>query len=256
MSKDSGKRASLGLFVTVAFVLLAVALYFVGQKQQLFGTSFHISGNFADVGGLQVGNSVRLAGVNVGSVEAMTILSDKMVRVDLLIKEDARKFIKKNATASIGSESMMGNKVVLLVPGIEGAAEVADHDVVQTSIPVSVDDILKKMNHTGENVVAITDDLAHLTATIRSGRGTLGTVFMNKRFAEDMSLTLANFKDGSVGLKELVEASRKSWLLWGSGKSNADKKADEVEKAEKEKKVNAKISPKGSVSDVDAPLIK
>jgi phospholipid/cholesterol/gamma-HCH transport system substrate-binding protein len=240
MDNNSEKRAKLGLLVTVALLVSIAALYFIGKKQQLFGTSFRISGIFADVGGLRVGNNVRLAGVNIGSVEAITIQNGRSVRVEMVISEDAHRFIKKDAVASVGSESLMGNKVVLLAPGSDDGIAVVNQDVIRTSVPLSVDDILEQLHHTGGNVVAITDDLARLTGTIRSGKGTLGKMFMDKEFAADLSSTMKNLKDGSSEFKDFVESAQKSWLLWGSGKSKAQIKAEADEKIEKDQKSRKK----------------
>ncbi len=236
METYSGKRVKLGVFVTSALCVALVAIYFVGRKQHLFGTTFRISGIFVDVGGLQVGNNVRFAGVNVGSVEGVSITGNNSVRVDLLIEDDARKFIKKDAVASVGSESMMGNKVVVLSAGSDGEVPIANHDVIHTAVPISFDDILKSLNKTGENAAVISDNLAGLTGTIRTGKGTFGKMFMDKRFASDVSATLGNLKEASSELKDVLESAQKSWLMWGSGKSKAEQKKEETEKLLKEAK--------------------
>src|SRR4051812_31293169 len=112
MTNFNLSRFKLGVFITTALSLMIVSVYFVGKKQHLFGGAFRISGNFVDVSGLQVGNRVRFAGVNIGSVESITIAGKDAVRVEMLISEDVRPFIKKDAEASIGSEGMMGSKVI------------------------------------------------------------------------------------------------------------------------------------------------
>ena len=240
MEKDLNRRVKLGVFVTTALFTMLVAIYFVGRKQHLFGTTFRISGTFVDVGGLQVGNNVRFAGVNVGSVEGVTITSNNSVRIDMLIDDAARKYIKKDAVASVGSESMMGNKLVMLSPGSDSEAQVANHDVIHTAVPISFDDILKHLNRTGENAALISDNLAGLTSTIRAGKGTFGKIFMDKRFADDVSATMVSLKGASAGLNDLLESAHKSWLMWGSGKSQAEKKQNEVEKMVKEEKEKKK----------------
>ena len=81
---------------------------------------FVLSGVFKDVAGLQAGNNVRFSGINVGTVENISIVSDTSVRVEILIDESTRKFIKKDAVASIGSEGLMGNKILIINPGTGG----------------------------------------------------------------------------------------------------------------------------------------
>ena len=69
MKTTTSNRLRLGIFVSLGIVLFIVGVYFIGERQQLFRSTFHLSGVFRDVSGLQAGNNVRLAGINVGSVE-------------------------------------------------------------------------------------------------------------------------------------------------------------------------------------------
>ena len=112
---------------------LLSAIYFIGEKQQLFRSTFRLTGVFKDVGGLQAGNNVRLSGINVGTVKNIIIISDSSVKVGILIDESTRKFIKKDAVAIIGSEGLMGNKVLIINPGTGGKKEIENNDVIQTA---------------------------------------------------------------------------------------------------------------------------
>ena len=105
------------MFVTMGMAVFIAGIYFIGEGQQLFRSTFRISGVFKDVAGLQPGNNVRFSGINVGVVDNISIISDSSVRVEILIDDDTRKFIKKDAVASIGSEGLMGNKILIITPG-------------------------------------------------------------------------------------------------------------------------------------------
>src|SRR5476649_1680150 len=111
MKKATGSRIKLGIFLSVSIVLFIAAIYFIGKKQQLFGSTFHVSGIFKDISGLQVGNNVRFSGITVGVVEDIQQITDSTVKVDMMIDEHSRKFMKKNAKALIGSDGLMGNKI-------------------------------------------------------------------------------------------------------------------------------------------------
>src|SRR4051812_28244697 len=112
MEKETGYRIRLGIFVSIGVALLIVTIYVIGKKQNLFGTTFKVSGIFHNVSGLQVGSNVRFSGISIGTVENIEIITDSTVRVDMILEEKTRKFIKKDAKASIGSEGLMGNKIV------------------------------------------------------------------------------------------------------------------------------------------------
>ena len=142
MKKDTSNKIKLGIFISIGMMVFIVGIYFIGAGRQLFTSTFRISAVFKDVAGLQPGNNVRLSGINVGTVDNIMIVSDTTVRVEILIDESTRKFIKKDAVASIGSEGLMGNKTIILYPGTGGKTEIENNDIVQTTSPLGVDDFM------------------------------------------------------------------------------------------------------------------
>src|SRR5689334_12869651 len=108
MSKELTRNIRLGIFVLAGTVFIIVMLYLIGSKQNLFGSTFRISAQFYTVNGLMEGNNVRFAGIDVGTVEKVEIISDSTVNVVMLIEEKIRPYIKKNAIASVGTDGLMG----------------------------------------------------------------------------------------------------------------------------------------------------
>jgi phospholipid/cholesterol/gamma-HCH transport system substrate-binding protein len=205
MKKSIGYKIRLGIFITVGIVIFITAIYFIGEKQQLFRSTFRLSGEFKDVAGLQVGNNVRLSGINVGIIENITIVSDSSVRVAFLVDESTREFIKKDAVATIGSEGLMGNKILIIIPGTGGEKRIEDNDAIKTSPPINMDDILNSLQSTIDHTSNITSDLAVITNNIQSGKGTIGRLIMDKGWRENFDSTFANLKDGSDGFKMIMQ---------------------------------------------------
>ncbi len=244
MKKSVSFKIRLGIFITLGMAVFIVGIYFIGERQQMFRSTFRVSGVFKDVSGLQPGNNVRLSGINVGTVEDISIVSDSSIKVEIIVDENTRKFIKKDAVAGIGSEGLMGNKVIVLNPGTGGKKEIENNDTVQTVQPISMDDIMVSLKSTIDNTSTITTSLSKITNNIQSGRGTIGKLLMNQSWALDFDSSIVNLKQGSEGLKNLVDSSKvsfaqnfdsifvnlkegsaglkaltdkakKSWLLWG-----------------------------------------
>lgn len=205
MKNNINHKIRLGIFISLGIAVFIFAIYFIGEKQQLFRSTFHLSGVFKDVAGLQVGNNVRLSGINVGTIDNITIISDTSVRVILFVDEDIRKFIKKDAIASIGSEGLMGNKVLVISPGTGGKQTIQNDDVIATSQPIDIDDIMESLKLTMDNTAFITGDLAKITTNIESGKGTIGKLMMDKEWRQNLESTLINLKDGSVGFRTFME---------------------------------------------------
>ena len=205
MKKKVNHKVRLGIFISLGIVVFTLAIYFVGEKQQLFRSTFRLSGVFKDVAGLQVGNNVRLSGINVGTIDNITIISDTSVRVILFVDENTRQFIKKDAVASIGSEGLMGNKVLVLSPGTGGKKIIENDDVIATSQPIDIDDIMKSLKTTIDNTANITGNLAKISTSIESGKGTIGGLMMDKSWRQGIESTIINLKEGSDGFKVVMD---------------------------------------------------
>jgi phospholipid/cholesterol/gamma-HCH transport system substrate-binding protein len=240
MEKHNNNKIKLGIFVTVGVALLIIAVYFIGNQQQLFSNTFRVSGIFKDISGLEVGNNVRFAGITVGVVEDIEIIADTAVRVDFIIDKKAKKFIKKDARASIGSDGLMGNKILIIAPGTSGSKEIEDNDIIATSVPVSMDEILTKLKTSTSNAADITEDLAVIMDNIRSGKGTIGKLFMDTVFAQNIDQSVINIKQGTGGFKKNMDAASHNILLRGylkrKERQKEKKQEEKEERIEKEKK--------------------
>jgi phospholipid/cholesterol/gamma-HCH transport system substrate-binding protein len=231
MKQTSGNNIKLGMIVSVSIALFIIAIYFIGQKQQLFSSTFNIHGIFKNINGLKIGNNVRFSGINVGVIENIEQVTDSTVRVDMIIDESSRKFIKKNATAIISADGFMGDKIMVILPGAAGQISIADNDAIHTSTSVSIDEILLKLKITADNAAEITTGLALITNNISSGNGTIGKLFMDTVFADNLDQTIVNIKQGTGGFKENMDAAGNSFLLRGL----VNKKEKQKEKLKEEK---------------------
>jgi phospholipid/cholesterol/gamma-HCH transport system substrate-binding protein len=244
MKKNTSNKIKLGIFTSLGIAVLILGIYFIGERQQLFRSTFRLSGVFKDVAGLQAGSNVRLSGVNVGTVENIVIVSDTSVKVAILIDESTRKFIKKDAVASIGSDGLMGNKILIINPGTGGKKEIENNDIVETTQPIDMDNIMRSLKTTIDNSSDITGNLSKISSNIQSGKGTIGRLLMDQSleqnfdssiinlkqglsglknlmddakisFAQNFDSTFVNLKEGSAGFKLLMKKAKDSWLLWG-----------------------------------------
>lgn len=236
MKKNNSSRIKLGIFVIVGLILLTIGIYFIGQKQQLFSNTFRVRCIFKDISGLQVGNNVRFSGINVGVVENIELVADTSVRIDLVINNDVRKFIKKDAKAVIGSDGLMGNKIIVIMPGTSDKQPIANNDLIATSASVNFDDIMQSLKVTTDNAAIITEDLAAIMDNISSGRGTIGKLFMDSAFATNIDQTILNIKQGAGGFKRNMDAASHSILLRGYLKKKEKEKEKEKEKAKEKAK--------------------
>ncbi|MFL5754100.1 MAG: MlaD family protein [Bacteroidia bacterium] len=193
MAEQSLRNIRLGTFVLIGTLLLVGAFYFMGSRQNLFGSTFSISANFHNVNGLMKGNNVRFAGIDVGTVESVEILSDTSVKVTMVIEKNIQQFIRKNATVGVGTDGLMGNKLVNINSATAIDAHVEDGDILQTVRPVEMDEMVRTLNVTNENIKAISTNLRDITDKI-SSRNSLWSLLMDTVVADNIKSSVVNLR--------------------------------------------------------------
>ena len=193
MEKSSLKNIRLGLFVLLGTIFLIYALYMIGSKRNLFGSTFRVNAIFHNVSGLMKGNNVRYAGIDIGTVESVTIVNDSCVKVVMIVESDIQKYIRKNALASIGTDGLMGNKLVNITPSSEIAPGIQINDTLQAMRAIETDEMLRTINRTNENVAEITDNLKTITGRINS-RNTLWSILMDTLVADNVKQAIVNIR--------------------------------------------------------------
>jgi phospholipid/cholesterol/gamma-HCH transport system substrate-binding protein len=235
MKKESGFKWKVGLITLVGFVLFLGAIFFIGKQKNLFGSVFRVQAVFGNVSGLKVGNNVRFGGINIGTVDDIQLLTDTSVKVVMVLQTRLKKYIKKDASATIGSEGLMGDRVVIISPGTKGLAEVDQNDLLESRPPVEMDQIMGSLKISADNVAIISNQFASVAYKINNGKGVLARLLGDSSFANNITRTVSNLKKGTQGLDENMEAVKHNFLLKGYFKKKLkkeEKKKKEQEDAE------------------------
>lgn len=201
-------KVRLGLFIIGGVALFVLAIFIIGKQQNLFNPVFKLSATFRNVSGLQVGNNVRFTGINVGTVDNIKIINDTTVRVEMLVKKNVQPFIKADCEVAIGSEGLIGDRLLTISYGSPDAPIATDGQQLASKEPVETDAIMASLQKTSVNVEIITLQLAEVMTTINSGKGTLGRLIQDTVIAENINLTIENFKNSSEGLDETIELTK------------------------------------------------
>lgn len=230
-------KIRLGLFVVGGLTLFVLAVFIIGKQKNLFDPVFKITATFSNVSGLQVGNNIRFSGINVGTVGSIDIMNDTTVRVDMLLKKSVRKFIKSDCEVGIGSEGLIGDRILMITPGSTDAPLAKPGQELTSMEPVETDAIMASLQVTAVNAEIISQELAEIMININRGKGTLGRLIQDSTIAENLNQTMVNLKKSSKGLNENMEAAKSSILL--KGYFNKKAKAAEKEKQAAKKKADA-----------------
>ncbi|MCK9220903.1 MAG: MlaD family protein [Bacteroidales bacterium] len=237
-------KIRLGLFIIGGLALFVLSIFFIGKQKNLFDPVFKLTSTFSNVSGLQVGNNIRFSGINVGTVDNITIVNDSMVKVEMLIKKSVKMFIKSDCEVAIGSEGLIGDRLLLITQGSSGSPAVKAGQHLTSAEPVELDAIMASLKVTAENAEIISQNLAEIMYKINSGTGTLGRLIQDTTIAENFSETMLNIKRSSKGLDENMEAAKHNFLLRGYFNKKAKAAEEAMKEAEKKAAKDLKVTKK------------
>lgn len=208
-------KIRLALFIIGGIVLFVLSIFIIGKQRNLFNPVFSLSTTFSNVSGLQVGNNIRFSGVNVGTVDNITIINDSTVKVEMILKKEIQQFVKTDSEVGIGSEGLVGDKLLVISKGSNGASVVREGQWIASAEPVETDAILAHVEVTASNVEIITDELAQIMVKINSGNGIIGRLLQDSTVAQNLNQTIINLKQSSKGLNENMQAAKHNFFLRG-----------------------------------------
>jgi phospholipid/cholesterol/gamma-HCH transport system substrate-binding protein len=192
-STEVQQNIKLGIFVLAGIVLFLGAVFLIGSENNIFNRTFTTHAIFKNVEGLKEGDNVWLSGVKIGTVKEVRIVKEGMVVVTLNLKENQNKFIKKDATAFIGSDGLVGNKIVVIRPG-QRAQILQDTDTLGSSSPADTQDLINIARDVGDNTRSLTSNLNTLAKRISDGEGIVGELLKDGEFARDLRATVGQLK--------------------------------------------------------------
>ncbi|TDS16881.1 phospholipid/cholesterol/gamma-HCH transport system substrate-binding protein [Maribacter caenipelagi] len=197
MANTKLENLRLGIFVVLGTILLLIAAYLIGNRQNMFSKTFEITAVFKNATGLQNGNNVRFSGINVGTVNGIEMINDTTIQVRMVIQDNMRNHIKKNAIASIGTNGLVGSMLINIIPGEGISSKISPGDQLLSSNKIGTQDMMSTLSITNENAALLTADLLKISKTLTNGQGTLGRLLNDTIMANDLHKTIINLKNTS-----------------------------------------------------------
>lgn len=191
---ENRKAIIVGIFLALGLVVFIVGILTLGSAQKTFNKSIHITAIFDDVAGLKKGNNVWFSGVKVGTISDVHFSGPSKVDVRMSIDEASQPYIHHDAGVKIGSDGLIGNKIIVIEGGSPQAPVVQDGDVLQTEKVASTDDMLKTLQQNNENLLAITKDFKELSHKILQGKGTVGALLADSTMGLQLRATMRNLQ--------------------------------------------------------------
>lgn len=204
--KKNIENTKLGGLVIAGILFLVFTLYMIGKNQNMFGASITITAMVENVNGLVPGNNVRFKGLDVGTVKSIDMVNDSSIAVQVYVRNRMVPFIKKNALTSIGTDGLMGNRIIQIINQPGEAQNIEEGDVIYAATAVSTDEMMQRMGSSSEFVEKTTENLFEITEKLIKSESLWALL-------SDSVLT----KDIKTSVEELKLAASKAAILANTG---------------------------------------
>lgn len=132
---------AVGLFVVLGMLALGYLSIKLGRVSFFGGGGYSVIADFPSVGGLRVGASVEIAGVEIGRVESIG-LADYQARVTL--RMNAGVPLQEDAIASIKTKGLIGEKFIRISPGASEKLIPPNGRIREVEAPVDLEELISK----------------------------------------------------------------------------------------------------------------
>jgi len=156
------------------------------------------------------------------------------------LQEKVMPYLKDNSVASIGSDGLMGDKLIVITSPSDPSKQIENGARIATVNPLDYDKTIYKITKVADNAEVITAALASIVTQVQGGKGSVGALLYNDTLAKSLEGTVASahatmnsIKTGTEGFSENMTALKHNFLLRGYYKKKAKKDAKKEQKAEK-----------------------
>lgn len=204
-AKDNKRSIIVGLFVFLGMAILIAGILVLGGQQKRFGGIVHVHAIFDNVGGLKKGSNIWFSGVKVGTIREIHFTKNRQVEIVMGIEEKSQEYIRKDAIAQIGSEGIIGNKIIVIQGGSSKVPFIEEGDQLESKEANDTDAMMATLQVNNENLVAITADIKKLSQKVLRGEGTVGAIFTDSLMAENIKLLIRNLNQTALNSRKISE---------------------------------------------------
>jgi phospholipid/cholesterol/gamma-HCH transport system substrate-binding protein len=226
----------LGLFVALALIAGVFIMEILGGFES-FQKGYRVNTSFANIQDLKAGDRVKMAGVDIGRVHAISLTNS---RVLVLMKLDKGAPVKTDSIATIKFTGLMGQNYVAVDFGTPNAGRAADGTLIESAEQTDFSAMMEKLNNvatgvenltksfTGEkidnllgpftdflkaNQIPLTAAIANMnniSAQVASGKGSVGRMIYDDSLYNSTLVTVSNLQSVTDDIQFALADTRKA----------------------------------------------
>jgi phospholipid/cholesterol/gamma-HCH transport system substrate-binding protein len=182
-----------GITVLVASITLAVLIFVMSGTVSPFSHKIVLRSYFQNAAGLVKGAPVRLAGVDIGNVDRLRVVTDRpKTPVEVVMKVSTRyaSGLHRDSKATLATAGVLGATFVDIDSSQAKAPQVKDGDELPTSETPDIQDVLKSTAGTIENLNVILKRTDDIVSAIQNGKGSVGKLINDPELYDRANATV------------------------------------------------------------------
>lgn len=227
----TSRDVKVGAFVLLGLAFIGIVIFLIGDERHVFSSKVQFVTIFNDVEGLKSGSSVRMGGIDIGTVDSVGYASDAKdmrLHVKFSVDKEQSPRLRRDTKVKIESKGFLGDKMLTLVGGDStqppippGSIVQADTDPkdLQTAL-ARVGPIAAKAERVMENLDSTTAHLAdpqvheklknsvnsieHILQSVDQGPGYVSRLINDREEAERISHTIDRLDQASAQLEQTL----------------------------------------------------
>lgn len=198
MNEPVSKRAvGVGFFIIIGLLFLVGGILTIGNLHSTFQKKMTISTVFGDVNGLVAGNNIWFSGVKIGTVKKLEFYGKSQVKVIMNINIESQQYIRRDAKVKVGTDGLIGNKILVIYGGTSSVPEVEEGDTLSNETMLTTDDIMNTFQQNNLNILKLTKKLA-------DGEGTIGKLLNSDSIYNSIAATTKSLQFASANAQILM----------------------------------------------------
>lgn len=220
MKRKAFDNVKLGFFVLAGALFVILTLYMIGKNRNLFGSTFTIKASMSSVNGLTTGNNVRFKGIDVGTVKEVRFSGDTSILVIMIIDKKLKRYIKQNAIASVGTDGLMGNKLINIDSQPGEAPPVQEGSIIFSRQPIETEEMLRTLNTTNNTIERVTRNLDEITLKLNRSNS-LWNLIADTVITYDLKKAVSDFRNAGRNTADLTANAKQIVKRFGEGEGIA-----------------------------------
>jgi phospholipid/cholesterol/gamma-HCH transport system substrate-binding protein len=214
------RNLGVGIFVILGTALFAVIIFLIGNQHSAFAKHIELFAVFKNLNGLAKGAKVQVAGFDAGEVTDISVPESPSTgfRLKLRLNEQVRGLVRTDSVATIATEGIVGDEVLIILPGTSTSPEAAPFTTLPSKETSDVAELIQKstalatnasatMKTVGDRLTTTLDAVAttvnnanNLVVGLNQGRGTIGMLLRDETTATDIREAVNNVRQASSSL--------------------------------------------------------